>query len=375
MASRLVPFFALVAACGGQLAGEGQGGRGGSSSGGGIGRDGGGAGSNGGAAGRVNGGRGGAATGGALAAPIAVASDASGMKLVIVGAGIWTSTDGGLTWLERAPSGPAHIQSWSSVASDATGTNLVAVVNGIADLGADPAEHDGDVWTSIDGGATWINQTAASPAHGQAWWGVASDASGTKLVAVTRGGGVFGPGAIWTSTDAGVTWTNRTANETSTSPQSWNAVASDATGTKLVAVTTNWGISTSIDGGATWTWTDRTPPDQSLFWYSVASDATGNKIVTATDHGDIWTSVDGGVTWRAAGLGPQTWIAVASDSTGTNLAAIAGFADIWTSADAGVSWTNQTTLDPKASGNWAAVVLNAAGDHLVAVGRSGIWRK
>ena len=325
------------------------------------------------------------------AAATSVASDASGMKLVAVaaGGGIWTSTDGGITWVDRTPSGPAHVQQWMSVASDATGTNLAVVVNGFYDRpNADPAAFSGDVWTSNDSGATWIDQTSSSPAHGEAWRSVASDASGTNVVAVTAGGSVvLGPGAIWTSTDAGVTWTNATATVTGMGTQDWSSVASDATGKNLVAAGSGSGIWASTDGGATWT--NRTPADpkfeasygdQVEGWSSVASDATGTKLVAAVNTGDIWTSTDGGGTWTDAAptTSWQVWISVASDATGTNLVAVDGLVegadgDVWTSANGGLTWTDQTTGNPAASGQWRAVASNAAGDHAIAVGIGAIW--
>ena len=252
-----------------------------------------------------------------------------------------------------------------------------------------PAGATGDVWTSADGGATWIDQTAAGPAHGQAWRSVASDSSGTKLVAGTAGLGSFGPGAIWTSTDAGSTWVIRTAANTAIDRQSWSSVASDSTGQMLVAAGSGCGIWASNDGGMTWT--DRTPADpkfQASFgdqvegWSSVASDATGAKLIAAVDAGDVWTSIDYGVTWRDTGPASswQDWFSVASDSTGTNVIAVDGLVnsyngDVWRSTDGGLTWTNETTEDPAASGPWRAVVSNAAGDHVVVVGRGAFWRQ
>jgi hypothetical protein len=325
----------------------------------------------------------GAGTAFPAASAMAIASDSTGTKLVVVtvGGGIWTSTDGGSTWIERAPSGLAHIQQWMSVASDSTGTNLVAVVNGFHDIpGDDPAAFSGDVWTSTDSGATWTDQTASSPAHGQEWKSVASDSSGKKLVAVSVG-------AIWTSTDAGVTWTNRSDASTGMGRQGWTAVASDATGTNLVAVGYGAGVWASNDGGATWT--DRTPVDprwQSAYgdqmegWSSVASDTTGTKLVAAVNTGDIWTSADGGVTWSDTGPAPswEVWTSVASNSSGTNLVAIAELmsadnSHVWTSTNGGRTWTDQSAANQTASGALTAVASNAAGDHLVAIGRGVIW--
>ncbi len=324
------------------------------------------------------------------AAAAAIASDSTGQRLVVVGDGVWTSINGGKTWIDRTSSAPALIQQWTSVASDSTGMNLVAVVNGFYDgPSAKPAEFSGDVWTSADGGATWVDQTASSPAHGQAWRSVASDASGTKLVAVTAGLGAFGAGAIWTSADGGATWTNRTGADAAMGSQSWSSVASDATGQNLVAAGGGSGVWASMDGGATWT--DRTPADpkfQASFgdqvqgWSSVASDATGTKLIAAVDSGDLWISTDGGVTWTDTGPASswQDWLSVASDSTGTNLIAVDGLVngyngDVWRSKNGGLSWTNQATEDAGAGGPWRAVASSAAGDHVVAIGPGAIWRQ
>jgi hypothetical protein len=304
------------------------------------------------------------------------------MKLVVVGTDIWTSTDGGATWTNRTPSGPAHDHSWTAVASDSTGMKLVAVVNGSIDADPDPnlVVQDGDIWTSTDGGATWIDQTPSGSAHGQAWFSVASDSTGTNLVAATRSQGVLGPGAICTSTNGGVTWTNRTAGASAaTQQQDWFAVASDSTGTNLVAAAGGGDVWTSTNGGVTWT--DQTASG-ARGWSSVASDSTGEHLVAVADTGDIWTSTDGGVTWTdrtpAGAASNQDWFSVASDSTGTNLVAVDALVtgydgDIWTSTNGGVTWTDQTTGNPALSQSWAAVASNASGTHFVAVGPGAVW--
>src|SRR6185312_16538916 len=94
----------------------------------------------------------------------------------------------------------------------------------------------GDVWTSTDFGVTWANRTAGTSASGLGWSSVASDATGQHLVAVQHGsnGIDIWPG-IWTSSDFGVTWTDRTASTMDGPlPLSLERVASDATGQYLV---------------------------------------------------------------------------------------------------------------------------------------------
>jgi hypothetical protein len=259
----------------------------------------------------------------------AVASSSTGTVLVAIeglgdsGGSIWTSTDSGATWSNT--SSPSLLDSWGGVASDSTGTHLVA------------GAAFGDIWTSSDSGATWIDQTASGPAHGQNWVSIASDSTGANLVAVAGGGIVAaGPGAtgdIWTSSDSGVTWTDRTSSGPA-HDLSWGCVASDSTGNNLVAVGS--GIWTSADAGITWT--QQTSPSSTGSWVSVASDTTGTRLIAASGQiggtGDLWTSVDSGVTWTNETAGTsaaeQAWSGVASDATGAHLVAVVRGGDIWT---------------------------------------------
>jgi hypothetical protein len=123
-----------------------------------------------------------------------VASDSTGAHLVAITvySDIWTSSDSGVTWVNRTVGTAASLQSWMAVASDSSGAHLVA---------ASSHESENDIWVSGDGGATWSNVTSGTAASGQTWVAVASDTAGAHLVAVSDnvpGGPVIG-GDIWTS--------------------------------------------------------------------------------------------------------------------------------------------------------------------------------
>jgi len=130
---------------------------------------------------------------------------------------LYTSTDSGVTWTLQTSS---TSQFWSSVASSADGTHLVAAVYG------------GYLYTSTNSGVTWTQQTGSTS---QYWQSVASSADGTHLVAAAQGG------YIYTSTNSGVTWTQQTGSTS----QSWQSVASSADGTHLVAAVSGGYIYTS----------------------------------------------------------------------------------------------------------------------------------
>jgi len=240
---------------------------------------------------------------------------------------------------------------WSGIAYDSTGTKLVAVVSG------------GDIYTSTDSGVTLTNRTTGTSFSGSRWNNVVSDSTGTKLVATVY------EGDFCTSTDSGVTWTNQTAG-TSLSGLYWIYIESDLTGTKLVAVTNGGDICTSHDSGVTWINRTAGTPLSGVGWCSIASDSTGTKLAAVACRYNIYTSNDSGVSWTTnqivdlLGLG---WYGVASDSTGTKLVAVVSQEDIYTSTDSGVTWINKTIGTPLYGLNWYGIASDSTGTKLVAL--------
>ena len=252
-----------------------------------------------------------------------VASSADGTKLIasVLNGNLYTSTDSGVTWSQRAT-----VRSWRGVASSADGAKLVAsVVNGF-------------LYTSADSGVTWTARDAS-----RNWQAVASSADGTKLVAGTYGG------FLYTSTDSGVTWTARDA------ARNWRGVASSADGNKIVAFSEGGFLYISADSGVTWT-----ARDASRNWVGVASSADGTKLAAAVNGGFLYTSTDSGVTWTARDAS-RNWGGVASSADGTKLAAAVNGGFIYTSTDSGATWTARD-----ASRNWGGVASSADGNKIVA---------
>ena len=62
----------------------------------------------------------------------------------------------------------------------------------------------GNIYTSTDAGATW---TAVGPIGN--WKGVATSSTGTKLVAVSAPEFMAAPGTVYTSIDAGAHWVDK----------------------------------------------------------------------------------------------------------------------------------------------------------------------
>ena len=250
---------------------------------------------------------------------------------------------------------------FTSVASDVSGQKLVAC-----------AKNGGYIWTSTNRGDTWVQRTGAGS---RAWISVASSSNGVKLVAADQGG------SVWTSGDSGVTWTERPA--VGPSPQTWSYVAISANGTYALASAGVPGVANgfiywSDDSGATWTqtgaperndWTSLTISDNGATLY-----ATGSGQYT----GPIYKSTDSGTTWNLVPFTGVTiaFYAIASSSDGTKLVIgdNAGGTGVWTSTDTGLNWTNNTSyLQGQVIGATGSVVSSDSGVKLAVVASGSIW--
>jgi len=290
----------------------------------------------------------------------------------------------------------APVTNWSSVASSADGSKLVAAVRG------------GLIYTSTNSGSTWVATSALS----NSWLSVASSADGAHLVAA-------GGGLIYASTDSGSTW-----QPTGGGADYWGRIASSADGTKLAATASlGWGFSTN--SGATWTYLGGAQP-VGIAFMSVSTSADGNTLVVvvadallsrsiftgsltsnweddilALFWGGLCTSVAmcadgtrfaavinaiyelppastncGGTlfTWSAAGPTVLTnctsvtnWTSVATSADGMRLVAVASGGAIYTSTDAGVTWGPASV----SNASWVSVASSADGAKLVAVAKGG----
>jgi hypothetical protein len=235
----------------------------------------------------------------------------------------------------------SEIGYWEALASSADGMKLVAALT-----------TNSKIATSTDGGVTWTERSTAAVE----WRGVASSSDGVKLVAVALGD------KIYTSTNSGVNWTARDSN------RNWEAVASSSDGVKLVAVTNdNNGageIYTSTNSGVNWT-----ARGVSHAWTGVASSSDGTKLV-AVENGDnlggkIYTSTNSGVNWTAR-ESDRDWRGVASSSDGTKLVAVANGDQIYTSTNSGVNWTAR-----ESARDWWDVASSSDGTRLVAIENDG----
>jgi hypothetical protein len=161
---------------------------------------------------------------------MSIASSADGMKLAAIyndGPGasyIYTSADGGTTWTQRASAGS---NAWWSITSSVDGTKLAAT-------SVQTSGGSGYIYTSTDSGATWTQRASAGTGPGNTGWGyIISSSDGTKLLAVSYPApGAGYPTYIYTSIDGGATWTQ----QTNIGETTWGSFISLLDGTKLVTL-------------------------------------------------------------------------------------------------------------------------------------------
>jgi photosystem II stability/assembly factor-like uncharacterized protein len=263
---------------------------------------------------------------------ISSSSDGTKLAAAVNGGYIYTSSDSGATWTQRALS-----KNWRSITSSSDGTKLAAA-----------PYNGGYIYTSNDSGVNWTQQTASGI---QDWTSITSSADGSKLAATRWGSNVY------TSSDSGVTWTARTVSGFI----SGRSITSSSDGTKLAVVGQSSMIYTSSDSGVTWT-----SRDSARLWYSITSSSDGSRLAAVVDSGYIYTSSDSGVTWTQRDTA-RKWATITSSSDGIKLAAAASPGYISISSDSGVTWTQSTAIG---SSYWASIAASSDWSKLVAVGDS-----
>ncbi len=204
-------------------------------------------------------------------------------------------------------------------------------------------------WTSHPG-------TSGGSSGTGVWNAIASDASGMRLVAGDRSAGT-----LYLSTDAGATWTLSTIPVTAWT--SWQSAASDAIGKNLYAGTTtqvwkssNYGASWAVLGTAA-----------SCSHEGMVTNATGSIVFDTCDDGRIFKSTTGGATWSplvTTGLVSwDHWTGITLDSTGLILN-LSG-SHVYRSTDGGAHWL--ATASQPSSSSSMAIAADSSGSHIFVI--------
>ena len=240
------------------------------------------------------------------------------------------SIDDGFTWNEISVSLPASLTATSavdafftSIASDATGENLIA------------SSKNQGVFVSHDSGGSW--QLVAGLDSSMSWMGVSSDAIGENLAALAPNGGIY------FSNDHGRSWKE---SSSALKTNEWRSIVSDRTGQYLTATSENDGIFTSFDYGVNWV--KAQTPAHVKKWNDITVDFSGQYLAAVAPSHGIYHSMDHGLTWVALSVGDtssaQEWKSIASGRTGQFLAAVTAEGKIFVSGDYGNHWKHASNF-------------------------------
>lgn len=203
----------------------------------------------------------------------------------------------------------------------------------------------------------WAWKTSPEP---RSWRAIAASSDNRRLIASTN------DGLIYSSSDYGSTWINRTPEGTNPSISQWTSLVSSRDGRNIVAVdflggSSQQGVYTSNDFGKSWKL--RTLTLEPAYWDIATQSDDGSRLVVGDMSGNIYYSRNNGVNWTKSSYSGQPIFSMTSSSNGRNLAAVVNGGYVITSRDYGANWTQQSAttnllLNPDIAGS-------SDGSHLI----------
>ena len=264
----------------------------------------------------------------------AAAISNDGQYVVFAGSNskLFVSPNYGTDWTAAATS-----RTWTSLAVSGNGQKMIAGAN------------RSKLYLSTDYGVNWKSKSST-----QNWRALAMSDNGYTIY------GAVANGFIFRSTDGGSNW-----SQIATS-QNWRSIATSTNGQVVLAATYGGTLYTSTDAGTTWT-----SRESARKWTAVSISDDGANMVATVSGGGIYFSADTGATWNpVAGIENKTWNSISCDSTCANFATVANSGNLYVLTPLGVK-----VADASNASKWSTVVLNSAGNQILAGAISGSIRR
>lgn len=211
--------------------------------------------------------------------------------------------------------------------------------------------------------ATYWVLAPQSPLQNTPFDSISSDSSGQYLSAVAS------PGAIYASSDYGISWAIQSTGVPPTAKWASIALAAKSSANKRYAAVTNGPIYSTPDGGNTWS---KIPGSPTLAWQAVASDDVGGKLVAAATSAIYTYAAAGPNAGWALVSSPafptqQQWQSLAASSSASILAVGENGGDIYISTDSGSTWRLSHVPTPSLSPVWISLSMSNNGGILAAI--------
>lgn len=253
------------------------------------------------------------------------------------GAGVWKSTNGGLTFSQTALTSRLVVD----MIMDPNDHNIIVAIT------------DAGIYKTYNGGTSWTAKTATTIAFDDLQR--KANATSRVLFATTTGS------ELYRSTDFGETWTQITsgiyipAGFTSGAGCRVAVTPADSSVVYFAMVVKGGTIFKSTDGGTTFTAIKDIVPDYLTYYsnsstsstqgdynFGIGVDRTNANILYLVAH-NVWKSVDGGATWTQL---TNWWQMVHTDMhqitvSPYNSSQLWNMNDggVWLSTDGGINWT------------------------------------
>ena len=226
------------------------------------------------------------------------------------------------------------------------------------------AERGGHVYTSSDYGITWQDRSSGEIDGNLNWESIAMSDNGQYLTGVTYDG-------IFTSSDFGATWHNRTSGNL-VGIKGWNSVAMSSDGKIQAAVVNGGRVYMSRDFGESWQEKTSGVIAGDQKWVSIAMSGSGQFLAAVVNPGHVYLSRNSGDAWEEISP-PNTatigWYSIAISDDGNNLAASAidvnNYGPVYTSKNSGRNWDNKAAaINLKVGRPWYSVAMSPNGQFL-----------
>jgi hypothetical protein len=266
-------------------------------------------------------------------------------------AGFWRSTDGGATWTKNTTSMTTGIQRVAVAVSPLNANYVYALAAKTSTYGFE------GLYLSTDGGTTftkksatpnilgWYNGTAAQTdaTDGQGWYDLSLSVNPTNINNIQTGGV-----NIWSSADAGTTWTKRSAWEAASTATNYvHADNHDLTYSGSVLYAGNdGGVFKSLDNGVTWTDISSNLSNAQLYGLGLSTSSPTTIISGHQDNGTNLTT--NGTSWSEVN-GGDGMLCFIDRTSNTNMYSTIYNGKLYKSTNSGASFTNIYTVP---GGGW-----------------------
>ena len=208
----------------------------------------------------------------------------------------------------------------------------------------------GGIWKTTDAGLTWVNKTPGLPNLATVTLAMAASAHNVIYAGTGEGygntGGVRGDG-MWKSTDRGETWTQLPSTALNSDFSYVNRVIVDPADASVVLAATNSGIFRSTNGGSSWSTVYSTGASggTSRIQQIIPNPQNFNILYATRNSNGVLKSYDRGLSWlsSSSGIGPgaRCELDISPVDTARLFLAIESsnsVSDLYVSDDAGITW-------------------------------------